>query len=159
MLLFGRREKRLSKESQDRIADLGAYAEETINGLRAVQAFTYEKQARRRFDATVERSFQTATRRILTRTMLILTVILFGFGAITFALWVGGRDVVTGRMTGGELSAFVLYAVLLATAGASLSEVWVTCSAPPGPPNGCWTCWPRSHRSEHRRYPRVCLRW
>ncbi len=124
MLLFGRREKRLSKESQDRIADLGAYAEETINGLRAVQAFTYEKQARRRFDATVERSFQTATRRILTRTMLILTVILFGFGAITFALWVGGRDVVTGRMTGGELSAFVLYAVLLATAGASLSEVW-----------------------------------
>ena len=124
MLLFGRREKRLSRESQDRIADLGAYAEEIINGLRAVQAFTYEGQARRRFDATVERSFTTAARRVLTRTMLILTVILFGFGAITFALWVGGRDVVTGRMTGGELSAFVLYAVLLATSGASLSEVW-----------------------------------
>ena len=124
MLLFGRREKRLSKDSQDRIADLGAYAEETINGLRAVQAFTYENQARMRFGATVERSFETATRRILTRTMLILTVILFGFGAITFALWVGGRDVVAGRMTGGELSAFVLYAVLLASSGASLSEVW-----------------------------------
>ena len=124
MLLFGRREKRLSKDSQDRIADLGAYAEETINGLRAVQAFTYENQARTRFGATVERSFETATRRILTRTMLILTVILFGFGAITFALWVGGRDVVAGRMTGGELSAFVLYAVLLASSGASLSEVW-----------------------------------
>jgi ATP-binding cassette subfamily B protein len=124
MLLFGRREKRLSKESQDRIADLGAYAEETINGLRAVQAFTYEPQARQRFDATVERSFETATRRVLTRTMLILTVILFGFGAIVFALWVGGHDVVAGRMTGGELSAFVLYAVLLASSGASLSEVW-----------------------------------
>ena len=124
MLLFGRREKRLSRDSQDRIADLGAYAEETINGLRAVQAFTYENQARQRFDATVERSFETATSRILTRTMLILTVILFGFGAITFALWVGGRDVVAGRMTGGELSAFVLYAVLLASSGASLSEVW-----------------------------------
>jgi ATP-binding cassette, subfamily B, bacterial len=124
MLLFGRREKRLSRASQDRIADLGAYAEETINGLRAVQAFTYEDQARTRFETTVERSFQTATRRVLTRALLILTVILFGFGAITFALWVGGRDVVAGRMTGGELSAFVLYAVLLASAGASLSEVW-----------------------------------
>jgi ATP-binding cassette subfamily B protein len=124
MLLFGRREKRLSRDSQDRIADLGAYAEETINGLRAVQAFTYEGQARRRFAETVERSFTTATTRILTRAMLILTVILFGFGAITFALWVGGRDVVAGRMTGGELSAFVLYAVLLASSGASLSEVW-----------------------------------
>ena len=124
MLVFGRREKRLSRESQDRIADLGAYAEETINGLRAVQAFTYEEQARRRFAATVERSFQTAARRVCTRTKLILVVILLGFGAVTFALWVGGRDVVSGRMTGGELSAFVLYAVLLATSGASLSEVW-----------------------------------
>lgn len=124
ILLFGRREKRLSRASQDRVADLGAYAEETINGLHAVQAFTYENQARRRFDVTVERSVETATRRILTRTMLILTVILFGFGAITFALWVGGRDVVAGRMTGGELSAFVLYAVLLASSGAALSEVW-----------------------------------
>ena len=124
MLMFGRREKRLSRESQDRIADLGSYAEETINGLRAVQAFTYEDEARRHFAQTVERSFETAARRVRTRTMLILVVILFGFGAVTFALWVGGRDVVTGRMTGGELSAFVLYAVLLATAGASLSEVW-----------------------------------
>jgi len=124
MLVFGRREKILSRESQDRIADLGAYAEETINGLRAVQAFTYEEQAHRRFTVTVERSFETAARRIRTRTMLILVVILLGFGAVTFALWIGGRDVIGGRMTGGELSAFVLYAVLLATSGASLSEVW-----------------------------------
>jgi ATP-binding cassette, subfamily B, bacterial len=124
MLVFGRREKRLSRESQDRIADLGAYAEETINGLRAVQAFTYEEQARGRFAEIVERSFHTAARRVRTRSMLILVVILLGFGAVTFALWIGGRDVVSGRMTGGELSAFVLYAVLLATSGASLSEVW-----------------------------------
>ena len=124
MLVFGRREKRLSRESQDRIADLGAYAEEMINGLRAVQAFTYEEQANCRFAETVERSFRTAVRRVRTRTMLILVVILLGFGAVTFALWIGGRDVVSGRMTGGQLSAFVLYAVLLATSGASLSEVW-----------------------------------
>ncbi len=124
LVLFGRREKRLSRASQDRVADLGAYAEETINGLRAVQAFTYEAMARRRFSEAVERSFATARRRVRTRAMLILVVILLGFGAVTFALWVGGRDVVAGRMTGGELSAFVLYAVLLATSGASLSEVW-----------------------------------
>ena len=124
MLVFGRREKRLSRDSQDRLADVGAYAEETINGVRAVQAFTYEGEARRHFTEVVERSFETAARRVRTRAMLILVVILFGFGAVTFALWVGGRDVVSGRMTGGELSAFVLYAVLLATSGASLSEVW-----------------------------------
>ena len=124
LVLFGRREKKLSRASQDRIADLGAFAEETINGLRAVQAFTWEPVARRRVAEAVERSFATAKRRVLTRSLLILFVILLGFGAVTFALWVGGRDVVAGRMTGGELSAFVLYAVLLATSGASLSEVW-----------------------------------
>ena len=63
-------------------------------------------------------------RRINSRSLLILMVILLGFGAITFSLWVGGRDVVAGRMTGGELAAFVLYAVMLASSGASLSEVW-----------------------------------
>jgi len=124
LVLFGRREKKLSRASQDRIADLGAFAEETINGLRAVQAFTWELVAQRRFRDAVELSFATAKRRVLTRALLILVVILLGFGAVTFALWVGGRDVVAGRMTGGELSAFVLYAVLLATSGASLSEVW-----------------------------------
>jgi ATP-binding cassette subfamily B protein len=124
MLLFGRREKKFSRASQERIADLGAFAEETINGLRAVQAFTWEAVARRRYEDATERSFATARLRVRTRAILILVVILLGFGAVTFALWVGGRDVVAGRMTGGELSAFVLYAVLLATAGASLSEVW-----------------------------------
>jgi ATP-binding cassette subfamily B protein len=124
LILFGRREKRLSRASQDRIADLAAFAEETINGLRAVQAFTWEAVARHRFGDAVERSFATAKLRVLTRAIQILVVILLGFGAVTFALWVGGRDVVAGRMTGGELSAFVLYAVLLATSGATLSEVW-----------------------------------
>ena len=124
LVWFGRREKRLSRDSQDRLADVGAYAEETINGLRVVQAFTYEREALRRFGDAVESGFRTAARRVRTRALLILTVILFGFGAIVFALWVGGQDVIAGRMTGGELSAFVLYAVLLATSGASLSEVW-----------------------------------
>ncbi len=124
LILFGRREKRLSRASQERVADLGAFAEEIINGLRSVQAFTHEPVDRMRFSAAVERAFATALRRVLTRATLILVVILLGFGAVTFSLWVGGHDVIAGRMTAGELSAFVLYAVLLATSGATMSEIW-----------------------------------
>lgn len=123
-LLFGRREKRLSRTVQERVADLGVTAEEAIHGIRTVQAFTHEPLDRARYAEQAEASVAAAQRRIATRAGLILAVILLGFGAITFALWVGGRDVLAGRMTGGELSAFVLYAVLLATSGASLSEVW-----------------------------------
>jgi ATP-binding cassette subfamily B protein len=124
MILFGRRERRLSKAAQERVADLAATAEEAINGMRTVQAFTHEPAERARYGAESERSVQAALRRVATRTALILTVILLGFGAITFALWVGGQDVIAGRMTGGDLTAFVFYAVLLASAGATVSELW-----------------------------------
>ncbi len=124
LVLFGRRERRLSKTAQERVADLAATAEEALNGLRIVQAFTHEPQDRKRFGEEVERSVGAALRRIASRTALILAVILFGFGAITFSLWVGGRDVVAGRMTGGDLSAFVFYAMLLASSGATMSELW-----------------------------------
>ncbi|WP_254070370.1 ABC transporter transmembrane domain-containing protein [Acidisphaera sp. L21] len=124
LVLFGRRERRLSRVAQDRVADLGAYAEETINALRTVQAFTHEPVDRSRFAADAERSVATALRRIRTRAMLLFSVILLGFGAIVFALWVGGRDVITGSMSSGDLSAFMFYAVLLASSGAQMSEVW-----------------------------------
>jgi ATP-binding cassette subfamily B protein len=124
LVLFGRRERRLSKTAQERIADLAARAEETLNGLRTVQAFTQEETERARFAAETDRSVAAALRRIASRAGLILAVILLGFGAITFALWVGGHDVVAGRMTGGQLAAFVFYAVLAASAGATVSELW-----------------------------------
>ena len=124
LVLFGRRERKLSKTAQERVADLAATAEETLNGLRIVQAFTHEAQDRRRFAAEVEQSVGAALRRIASRAFLILIVILLCFGAITFSLWVGGQDVIAGRMTGGELSAFVFYAVLMASAGATISELW-----------------------------------
>ncbi len=124
LVLFGRRERRLSRIAQERIADLAARAEETLNALRTVQAFTHEAADRAAFADGVERSVAAAQDRIRARASLILVVILLGFGAITFALWVGGRDVVAGRMSGGALSAFVFYAVLLATAGATLGELW-----------------------------------
>ncbi len=124
LILFGRRERKLSRSAQERVADLAATAEETINGLPTVQAFTHEAADRARFSAEVERSVGAALRRISSRAVLILIVILLGFGAITFSLWVGGRDVIAGRMTGGELSAFVFYAVLLASSVATISEIW-----------------------------------
>ena len=124
LVLFGRRERKLSKTAQERIAELAARAEETLNGLRTVQAFTQEPAERARFAAETERSVAAALRRVASRAGLILAVILLGFGAITFALWVGGHDVVAGRMTGGELAAFVFYAVLAASAGATVSELW-----------------------------------
>jgi ATP-binding cassette subfamily B protein len=124
LVLFGRRERRLSRAAQDRVADLGSYAEETINALRTVQACTHEPVDRDRFAQEAERSVATALRRVATRSGLLLTVILLGFGAIVFSLWVGGRDVLAGRMSGGDLSAFVFYAVLVATSGAQMSEVW-----------------------------------
>ncbi len=124
LVLSGRRERKLARAAQDRVADLGAYAEETLNALRTVQAFTHEPEDRARFSAEAKRSVDLALRRVRTRAMLLFGVIFLGFGAIVFSLWVGGRDVIAARMTAGDLSAFMFYAVLLATTGAQMSEVW-----------------------------------
>ena len=124
VILFGRREKRLSRAAQDRVGDLSTYAEETVSFLRTVQAFTHEAVDRQRFGALVEQSVATALARIRTRSTQILSVILLGFGAITLSLWIGGRDVIQGRLSGGALSSFVFYAILLATSGATMSELW-----------------------------------
>ena len=124
LVVFGRRERRLARTAQDRFADLGAYAEETVNALRTVQAFTHEAEDRVRFGRRVEDSIGAALRRARVRAGLILLVILLGFGAITLSLWVGGLEVVHGRMSGGQLSAFVFYAILVATSAASMSELW-----------------------------------
>ncbi len=124
LVVFSRRERGLSRIAQERLADLGALAEETLGALRTVQAFTEEPFARARFATATEQSVAAARARIRTRAGFIMLVILLGFGAITFALWVGGREVMAGRMSGGALSAFVFYAVVVATSGASLSELW-----------------------------------
>jgi ATP-binding cassette subfamily B protein len=124
LVVFGRRERRLARLAQDRIADIGADAEETINALPTAQAFTHEEEDRARFGARVEASVVAAMRRVGVRATLLALIIVLGFGAITFSLWVGGLDVVSGRLTGGELSAFVFYAVLVATSTAGIAELW-----------------------------------
>ncbi|MGI3776369.1 MAG: ABC transporter transmembrane domain-containing protein, partial [Janthinobacterium lividum] len=124
LVVFSRRERALSRVAQERVADLAALAEETVSALRTVQAFTHEPQARARFGRATESAVAAARARIRSRALVIAGVILLGFGAITLSLWVGGREVLAGRMTAGALSAFVFYAVIVATSGAGLSELW-----------------------------------
>ncbi|GAB4177020.1 MAG: ABC transporter ATP-binding protein/permease [Wenzhouxiangellaceae bacterium] len=122
--VLGRWVRRLSRAAQDRIADFSARADETINAVPTVQAFAQEQAEAERFAVAVENAFSAQRRRILATTVLIVTVILLTFGAITFVLWLGAHAVLENRMTPGQLSQFVLYALLAAGSTASLSEVW-----------------------------------
>ncbi len=123
IIIYGRKVRALSKESQDRIADVGAFAEETINAIHTVQAFTHEKEDGRRFFGEVTQAFDTAVRRIQARSILTATVILLVFTAIGAVLWVGGRDVMSGAITAGELAAFLFYATMVAFNVGVISEV------------------------------------
>jgi ATP-binding cassette, subfamily B, bacterial len=123
IVFFGRRVRQFSRDSQDRIADIGAYADEALHGIRTVQAFGHENQDRIHFSKEVERSFVAAKRRISQRAILTAIVILLVFTAIGSILWVGGNDVMQGRMSAGELSAFVFYSILVAGSVGALSEV------------------------------------
>ena len=121
--LFGRRVRKLSRASQDRIADLGSYLDETLHEIRTVQAYGHEPADRRLFGERVEAAFATARSRIRQRATLVALVILLVFGGIGVILWIGGHDVLAGRLTAGELSAFVFYAAMVAAAAGAISEV------------------------------------
>lgn len=123
IIFFGRKVRRLSRASQDRVADISAYAEETVYGIRTVQAFGHEAQDRAIFDGHVVNALDVARQRIRTRAVLTAMVITLVFSAIAFILWTGGHDVLTGRLTAGALSAFVFYAVVVAGAVGAISEV------------------------------------
>ncbi len=124
LIVLGRRVRRLSRTSQDRIADTSSIADETLNAVQTVQAFTLEQINTNRFDAAVEDSFGAAVRRTRTRSTLTALATMLVFGAITFVLWMGAHAVVRGEMTGGQLGQFLLYAGYVAIAAASLSEMW-----------------------------------
>lgn len=124
ILLIGRRVRKLSRDSQDRVADVGAYAEESLNAIRTVQAFTHEDRDRARFGEDVQNAFDTAIRRTRLRGLLTATVILLVFTSIGVILWVGGNDVLAGTISGGELAAFVFYATLVAFSVGIISEVY-----------------------------------
>jgi ATP-binding cassette subfamily B protein len=124
MLLYGRRVRSLSNQSQDSIAHVGSYAGEIIQHIKTVQSYTREASEKQAFSTEVERAFLIARRRIRQRALLIAGVILLVFGGLAGMIWSGGSDVVNGRMSGGELGAFLFYAVMVGTALATLSEVW-----------------------------------
>ena len=123
IILFGRRVRKLARASQDRVGDVGAYVDEALHEIRTVQAYGHEAEDRRQFGARVESAFATARQRIRQRAFLVATVILLVFGAVGVILWIGGHDVVAGRISPGQLSAFVFYAVIVAGAVGTISEV------------------------------------
>ena len=124
ILLLGRRVRRLSRDNQDRVADVSAYVDEAVHEIRTVQAYAHEGEDRRAFGGHAEAAYRTGVSRIGQKAFLIAAVMLIAFCAVGVILWVGGHDVFAGRLTAGELSAFVFYAFVVATGAGTVSEVW-----------------------------------
>ena len=122
IVTIGRRVRKLSRASQDRIADASGLAGERLNAINVVQAFAHEDHEAKQFGNAVERAFVTAIDRVRARSVLTVTAILLVFGAIVFVLWLGAHAVMEGRMSAGELGQFVLYAAIIAGAIGALSE-------------------------------------
>ena len=122
IVLFGRKVRALSREAQARMADMVSEGGETLDAVRTVQAFAQEDRAARRFGEAAERAFTAAVRRVARRAIMTTLVIFIVFAAVGFLLWMGGHDVLTGRISAGDLTAFVFYAVLVASSGGAISE-------------------------------------
>ncbi|UUR08752.1 ABC transporter transmembrane domain-containing protein [Sphingomonas glaciei] len=124
IILFGRKVRALSRASQDRIADVGANVSEVLGAMKIVQAFGQERREEARFAEVVESAFTTARTRMRLRAIMTVVLIALMFGAIVMVIWEGAIDVAAGRMTGGEIAAFVFTGVLVGGAFAALSEVY-----------------------------------
>jgi ATP-binding cassette subfamily B protein len=122
IIIFGRKVRALSREAQARVADMVSEGGETLDAVRTVQAFAQEPQATRSFGEATERAFAAAISRISRRAIMTTLVIFIVFAAVGFLLWMGGHDVIDGTISAGDLSAFVFYAVLVATSGGAISE-------------------------------------
>ncbi len=123
ILLFGRRVRALSRQSQDRVADVGSYVGEVLGQIKTVQAYNHQDEDKRRFGESAEAAFDVARKRIAQRSWLITVVIVLVLGAVGVMLWVGGMDVIAGRLSGGELAAFVFYSLIVGSSFGTLSEV------------------------------------
>lgn len=121
---LGRHVRKMSRSSQDKVADTSAMAGEILNAMTTVQAFVREPYEQKRFDSAVESAFSEAKKRITARSLLTAMAIMMAFSVIVFVLWIGARQVAAGEMSLGELTQFVLYAVLIAGSIGALSETW-----------------------------------
>jgi ATP-binding cassette subfamily B protein len=124
LVWFGRRVRRVSRESQDRVAEVGSRVVEVLGAMKIVQGFNQEDRERARFASAVERTFETARRRIWLRAIMTALVIWFIFGSVTALMWRGAIQVVEGTLSGGTIAAFVLTGVIVAGALAALAEVY-----------------------------------
>jgi ATP-binding cassette subfamily B protein len=124
ILLLGNRVRRLSRASQDRVAEVSAYVDEAIHEIRTVQAYAHEDADRAGFARHTEAVYRAGVTRIAYKAFLIAAVILIAFSAVGIILWIGGHDVMAGRLTQGELAAFVFYSAVVATGAGTLAEVW-----------------------------------
>ena len=124
VVLIGRRIRRLSRLSQDRIADTSAVAGEILNAMNVVQAFSLESIKRQKFNTAVEAAFHSAKRRIFTRAGLTGIAMVSIFACIVAVLWIGTIDVIEGTMSGGELGQFLLYAIIVGGSTTVIGEIW-----------------------------------
>ena len=124
IVLFGRRVRRLSRSSQDTLADVGAYAGESLRHVKVVQSFNHEARDEVEFDARVHTALKVGISRIRQRAVLIALVMLLVMSAIAVMLWVGGQDVVIGRSSAGDLAAFLFYSIIVAGSVGAISEVY-----------------------------------
>lgn len=124
ILLMGRRVRRLSRVNQERVAGVAAHIDEALHEVRTVQAYGHERRTREAFDAAAQAACAAGVHRIRVKAWLISLVMLIGFCAVGVILWIGGHDVLSGRLTAGELSAFVFYAAIVASGAGTVSEVW-----------------------------------
>lgn len=123
IIFFGRKVRQFSRYSQDRVADVGAYVEESLASIRVVQAFGHEPVDRMQFGEHAEEAFSTAMRRVRVRALMTTTVILLVFGSVGFIILMGGRGAIAGEISVGELSAFLFYAIVVAGSVGAMSEV------------------------------------
>lgn len=123
ILVYGRRVRTLSRKSQDSMADVGSYAGEAIEHIKTVQSYSNEAQEKASFATEVEKAYEIGRQRVKQRAILISGVIIIVFSAISGMLWVGGSDVINGTMSGGDLGAFVFYAIMVASSLGTISEV------------------------------------
>ena len=124
IIIFGRHVRKLSRSSQDKVALFGGFAGESLKNIKIVQAFNHQQRDRDTFFEQVEVAFDVALRRIRHRAWLTAIVIALVFGAIAYMLWVGGHDVIAGRISAGELTAFIFYAMMVAMSVGVISEVY-----------------------------------
>ncbi|WP_456760491.1 ABC transporter ATP-binding protein/permease [Bradyrhizobium sp. USDA 4011] len=132
LVAFGRWVRRLSRNAQDTLADASAYANELVNAIRTVQAYTGERLARTRFAREVEQAYEAARSSTKARAVLTLIVIFIVFASVVVILWVGSHDVLIGAISPGRLGQFILYTAFAASGLGQLSEVWGEVSAASG---------------------------